>query len=310
MPIEVAVGILVNSSNHVLINQRTALQSWSGWWEFPGGKLEKNETPRQALDREIYEELGVEVIEAKQWVTRSFSYEDTDVILYFFKILKWSGDASSKEGQLLSWEFFEKIDLSRVLPPNKFVAGAINLPDHYAITNLSEMPLFLFIQQLENRIKNGTKLIQVREKELSDYEYKKFAQQILEVCRGRDVKVMINSNINLAYELSADGVQLNSGQIHTINKFPKELIIGASCHNIKDLDVAEMKGANFAVLSPINKTLSHPKASPIGWEELSKLAIKYTMPIYALGGMALGDVERAQSAGAIGIASQRDIWKN
>ncbi len=130
MPIEVAVGILVNSSNHVLINQRTALQSWSGWWEFPGGKLEKNETPRQALDREIYEELGVEVIEAKQWVTRSFSYEDTDVILYFFKILKWSGDASSKEGQLLSWEFFEKIDLSRVLPPNKFVAGAINLPDH------------------------------------------------------------------------------------------------------------------------------------------------------------------------------------
>jgi len=310
MPIEVSVGILVNTSNHVLMNQRTALQSWAGWWEFPGGKLEKKETPRQALDREIYEELGVEVLEAERWVTRRFEFEDTDVILYFFKILKWKGDASSKEGQLLSWEYFEKIDLSKVLPPNKFVPGAINLPDHYAITNLSETPLPLFIKQLENRIKNGTKLIQVREKHLSKEEFKKFAERVLEVSNGRGVKVIINSNINLAYELSADGVHLNSGQIHTIHEFPKELMVGASCHNTKDLDIAEMKGANFAVLSPINKTLSHTKARLIGWDELSKLAIKYTMPIYALGGMTLGDVERAQSSGAIGVASQRHIWKN
>ena len=310
MSIEVAVGILVNSSNHVLINQRTALQSWAGWWEFPGGKLEKNETPRRALDREIYEELGVEVVGAEKWVTRRFSYDDTDVILYFFKIFKWNGDAISKEGQLLSWELFEKIDLSKVLPPNKFVVGAINFPDHYAITNLSETPLSLFTQQLETRIKNGTKLIQIREKDLTDDEFINFAKRVIKFCKGRNVKVMINSKIKLAYELSADGVHLNSKQIHDIDKFPKDLIVGASCHNMKDLDAAEKKGANFAVLSPINKTLSHPKASSIGWDAFSSLAIKYTMPIYALGGMTLKDVKRAQSAGGIGVASQRDVWNN
>ena len=121
---------------------------------------------------------------------------------------------------------------------------------------------------------------------------------------------LINSKIKLAYELSADGVHLNSKQIHDIDKFPKDLIVGASCHNMKDLDAAEKKGANFAVLSPINKTLSHPKASSIGWDTFSSLAIKYTMPIYALGGMTLKDVKRAQSAGGIGVASQRDVWNN
>jgi len=61
-------------------------------------------------------------------------------------------------------------------------------------------------------------------------------------------------------------------------------------------------------LSPVKKTLSHPKIKPMGWYQFQKIINQVQIPVYALGGMSPDDIRKAQSRGSVGIASQRAIW--
>ena len=91
MHVNVSVAVLINADHQVLLGQRPPPKSWNGWWEFPGGKIEKGETSVDALYREIYEEIGVKISQFKKWVTRKYSYGGNDITLHFFKVQKWEG---------------------------------------------------------------------------------------------------------------------------------------------------------------------------------------------------------------------------
>jgi len=307
--IHVSVAVMINSDNQVLLGQRPYPKSWEGWWEFPGGKVEKNETFIAALYREAYEELGIKINQYKKWIIRQYSYDNLDVTLHFFKVFKWEGKITSQENQKLVWNSLKDLKVSPILPANLFIQRAFDLPDHYAITNLSETKKNIFFSQLQNKIDNGLKMIQIREKEICFDELKIFAKEVIDICKTRSVKVIINSNINLALELKADGVHLTSKQLKILKKLPKELIIGASCHNSQEVQMAEKLDVNFVVLSAIKKTLSHPDIEPMGWKKFKEITNKSNMPIYALGGLGPKDYETSIENGGIGIASQRLIWK-
>ena len=153
------------------------------------------------------------------------------------------------------------------------------------------------------------RLIQVREKAISKNAFIELTKEIIQMAGNFDAKVMINSDINLAYKLNADGVHLNSSLLHRLSEIPKDLIVSASCHSRRDIEKAMTMDVSFVVLSPVQKTQSHPNTTPIGWDSFSKITQNYSIPIYALGGMKQNDIENAFNAGAIGIASQRAIWE-
>jgi 8-oxo-dGTP diphosphatase len=307
--VNVSVAILINADYQVLLGQRPFPKSWEGWWEFPGGKIKKNETFVDALYREIYEEIGIKITKFKKWVTRQYSYDNLDVTLQFFKVYKWDGEIAPKENQKLVWTNLKNPNVSPILPANLFIQNAFYLPSYYAITNLSESPKKLFLKQLQEKIDNGLEMIQVREKDISFEELKKFSKEVIKICKPQGVKVIINSYINLAHELRADGVHLTSKDLHSIKKIPQNLIVSASCHNQKDIDIAEKIKIHFIVLSTVKKTLSHPDMKPMGWNKFQKIVNKVNIPIYALGGLGIEDYQIALENGAIGIASQRLIWK-
>ena len=309
MHVNVSVAVLINADYQVLLGQRPFPKSWEGWWEFPGGKIKENETFVDALYREIYEEIGIKITKFKKWVTRQYSYENLDVTLQFFKVYKWDGEIIPKENQKLVWTNLKNPNVSPILPANLFIQNAFDLPNYYAITNLSESPKKLFLEQLQEKIDNGLKMIQVREKDISFEELKKFSKEVIKICKPQGVKVIINSYIKLAHELKADGVHLTSKDLHSIKKIPQNLIVSASCHTQKDIDIAEKIKIHFIVLSTVKKTLSHPDMKPMGWNKFRKIANKINIPIYALGGLGIEDYQIALENGAIGIASQRLIWK-
>ena len=103
-------------------------------------------------------------------------------------------------------------------------------------------------------------------------------------------------------------MHLNSKQLYELKYFPKDLLVGVSCHSAKDLEVAEEKNADFAVLGSVKETLTHPKLEPIGWKKFNKLVDNSNIPIYSIGGMTNNDIPSSFDFGAIGIASQRAIW--
>lgn len=108
---KVAVALISDNQDRFLITQRPMHASHGGYWEFPGGKLESNESAEEALIREIKEELGLEILKHEYLGTIQHQYPDYLVELYIFKVLDFSGEPSCLEGQLsLRWVKKNEID--------------------------------------------------------------------------------------------------------------------------------------------------------------------------------------------------------
>ena len=86
-------------------------------------------------------------------------------------------------------------------------------------------------------------------------------------------------------------------------------MISASCHTIDDIEQANIKQLDFILLSPVQKTQSHPHQDALGWEKFARLCALANMPCFALGGMVAGDISLAQKNGAQGIAAISGLWK-
>jgi len=101
---EVAVGILIRLNGDFLMTTRPAGKAYAGYWEFPGGKLEANETVQEALRRELLEEIGVHIQDATIWRSSLVDYPHALVRLTFCKIFEWTGQLHMRESQQFAWQ--------------------------------------------------------------------------------------------------------------------------------------------------------------------------------------------------------------
>jgi 8-oxo-dGTP diphosphatase len=101
---EVAVGILIRSNGDFLMTTRPAGKAYAGYWEFPGGKLEANETVEEALRRELIEEIGVTIQDAQIWRSSLVDYPHALVRLTFCKVSAWTGQLQMRESQQFAWQ--------------------------------------------------------------------------------------------------------------------------------------------------------------------------------------------------------------
>jgi 8-oxo-dGTP diphosphatase len=102
--VDVAVGVLVDARGRFLLTSRPPGKVYAGWWEFPGGKLERGESVVAALARELHEELGIVVGEVRPWNTTRIDYAHAWVRLHFCKVLSWQGEFEMREGQAMAWQ--------------------------------------------------------------------------------------------------------------------------------------------------------------------------------------------------------------
>jgi len=310
----VAVAILQKENGDFLLSSRPQGKSWAGWWEFPGGKIELNETPEQALIRELQEELAIVPTQIQPWLQRRFDYPATHdspaktVHLHFFFIMQWRRKLIPQEGQSLSWQAASHVNVKPILPANAPIIHALSLPNVYAISNAAEMGEAAFFDALKQKLQQGLKLIQVRERKLDPDALVKFSTRVLALARPVGAKVIINQDVNLSIELGLDGVHLPSRTLLQLDSKPNGLIVAASCHNAVELAHAQALDLDFVTLSPVTETASHPDVKPLGWHAFSELIAYTTVPVYALGGMGLDDLPHALLNGARGIAMQRAVW--
>ena len=101
---EVAAGILLDEQGRYLLGQRPVGKPYAGYWEVPGGKIEKGESVFQALKRELREELGIEIESSEELTVLEHDYPHAYVRLHVSVIRQWSGTPQGCEGQALSWE--------------------------------------------------------------------------------------------------------------------------------------------------------------------------------------------------------------
>lgn len=107
----VAAAALIDADGRVLVTQRPAGKAHAGKWEFPGGKIEVGETPEQAVNRELREELGLEPCERclQPFSFTSYAYPDFHLFMPLYLCRQWDGFASPNDGQGIKWLFPSEI---------------------------------------------------------------------------------------------------------------------------------------------------------------------------------------------------------
>lgn len=113
--VQVAVGVLVREDGAFLLTSRPAGKAYAGYWEFPGGKLEADETIEQALRRELQEEIGITIENCVLWKTERIDYPHALVQLNFCKVTQWAGALQMLESQSYAWQQLPVL-VSPVLP--------------------------------------------------------------------------------------------------------------------------------------------------------------------------------------------------
>lgn len=309
--LHVVAGVVRNAAGEILLSLRQRHRDQGGLWEFPGGKVEANESPEQALQRELVEEVGIQVTALRPLIRVHHNYPTKQILLDVWNVDNWHGEAWGREGQMLQWCAPAALNKLAFPAANTPIIHAARLPDRYAITPEPEHANDMaFFTDLRATLEHGIGLLQVRAKKLSDTDFRLFATQVLEICANYPVQVLLNAAPELAQQLSTQGVHLDSHRLQTITKrpVPKSMWLCASCHTLADLQHAQNIDCDFVVLSPVKTTKSHPNATPLGWQAFFQLTEQSRCPVYALGGMQVQDINWALAHGGQGVAAIRGVW--
>jgi len=306
--VDVAVGVLIRPDGRFLLASRPEGKPYAHYWEFPGGKLEPDESVAHALARELHEELGIDIGAVHPWIVREFEYPHAHVRLHFCRVYDWSGELHAREGQQFRFCTVNDPPDGPLLPATVPVLRWLSLPPVYAVTNAAELGVEQFIQRLDRALARGARLVQFREPLLDSTTAERLFRLTLERVRRHGGRVLVSSRHPGDWWQKADGVHLTSRDLQALERRPAVDWVGASAHDRMDLSRAASLGADLAVLGPVGATASHPGGAAMGWEVFASAVAGSGVPVYAIGGLTNADVRRAQAAGAQGIAMQRSVW--
>jgi len=306
--VQVVAAVIQRDDGSFLLAQRPPGKVYEGYWEFPGGKVEPGESAPEALARELHEELGIVVQRAYPWIVRRHVYEHATVDLSFYRVTRFEGEPHGRENQAFVWQRIEALTVGPMLPANGPILAALALPDVYGITNATEEGGDVALRQIRAALAQGLRLVQVREPGMSAVDLARFASEVVALAHSHGARVLVNSDASLARRCGANGVHLKASELMAAQKRPDFELVGASCHDLAELRKAVALNIDFAVLGPVAPTRSHPGATILGFDAFAGIIHGSPIPVYALGGMSLGDLDRAWRCGAHGIAMQRGAW--
>lgn len=296
--IDVAIGLVFYQSK-VLVGWRNHEQHQGGKHEFPGGKVEVGESAVAACQREIFEEVGIDLVNWHVFDLIEHQYDDITVRLHIFH-------AQLPQQQLAAiktpWAWYSRPALVELNFPaaNQQIIRRLLWPKLIKIgTDITAL------QQL-----SADRDLYLR------YDADQFDQVIEQVAtRPMTLLQRLIVNVELWAQLSHQQ-QINIGAVHfkqqqlqqlTQQDLPQQIRCIAACHDAQSIAQANRLGVDAIILSPVLDTPTHPEQSGLGWQHFAELAIQTQLPVFALGGMAPENLAQAEQHHAYGLAGIRNF---
>ncbi len=187
------------------------------------------------------------------------------------------------------------------------------MPSHfqlYYITDRKQIRNRSLESCIADAIAAGVDWVQIREKDLPTRRLLDLADEALMHARGQGkTRVMVNDRLDVAIAAKAHGVHLGRRSLpaDSVRKLaPPEFVVGVSCHSLQEALAAQAAGANYLLLGPIFETPSKlPYGPPLGLATLREVTRQISIPVFALGGIAVDRVSACRENGAMGIAGIR-----
>lgn len=322
--IQVAV-VVIHYKDKYLLGFRHANQHQGNRYEFIGGKIEATETPKNALLREVFEEIGCNIEQnliIKMGIIQH-DYEDKKVVLHIFKIkfnshqYQMLQQSTGKEGQAICWVNYTDL-----------LANKYSLPDANAqILSWLRLSEIIFISRSLDNFKDEKNSIQAW---LTYYQNKLPQSAILYIrpqCENllnyelNKELVLLRPDITVITQLQAQqkndlihhqlAIHLNHQQLLTVDskQLSKNQHYFISCHDEYSLTKLNQLNQTHSIigcfLSPVFSTPTHRHQQGMGWQKFFNLANKSHVPVFALGGIWQKDKIKAQKNQAFGIAGIR-----
>jgi len=309
--LRVAAGLLFDGGGRVLLAQRPDRREDGGLWEFPGGKLEAGETAFEALRRELSEELGIDITSGQPLIRVPQRQSRRLLWLEAIEVHGWRGEPRGLEGQALRWVLPEDIDPAALPAADRPILACLRQPARYWISPEAVAGPDAFEAWFAAARAAGARRLQLRVPALGADTRAELARRAAERARALGIELLLNArgeeDLDLAAALGC-GAQLSHRLLMRLTGRPPLPWVGASCHDADSLQRAESLGCDFALLSPVMPTRSHPQAAALGWPGFSALRAFTALPVYALGGLGPADLAAARMAGAQGVAGIRGFF--
>lgn len=155
-------------------------------------------------------------------------------------------------------------------------------------------------------LEGGVRAVQLREKDLTIRELLTLADELRKITKEFGAKLFINDRVDAAVAVDADGVHLGRQSIpaSAVRKIVgNRMLIGVSAHNLEEARQAETEGADFITFGPVFETPSKAKfGPPVGLEALKTAKNLLKIPVFSLGGIKSGNIDRVLGTGADGVA--------
>lgn len=310
--VHVVAGVIADARGRILLARRTRGRDLAGLWEFPGGKVEPGETPQQALQRELQEELGIDARIGEPLICVPQHYPHKRIRLDVRRVAGWNGPMKALDGQALAWVPPHRLRSYAMPPADRPVVAALLDPDRCLVTptpGAGAAADGAWLAAVQRAVRGGVRLVQFRAPGLEPHRWRRLMRMAIDRCRDCDVQWLVNGDADAARELDI-GLHLPSRQLLALSSrpLPSEQPVAASCHSVAELRHAAAIGCDWTVVGPLRATATHPGVAGIGWQAFERLREQADLPIHAIGGMTTDDIAEARSHGAQGIAAIRALW--
>lgn len=316
--IHVVAGLIRDADNpqKIFLSQRQQGQHLENLWEFPGGKVEPGESRFTALRRELLEETGIHVISAQPLQSVHHDYGDKKILLDVWEIKRYRGQVHGREGQQARWVDIRELDKLDFPAADFPVLKALQLPSELLITpDMPEQHESTYLEHFDWLMqKHAYPLVLFRSHHLDDQRYADVAKALQRIADFHQAQIIIHRpTLNNLKSRHFDGFSrrhFNSYLLQSLNAnpFSEDIKLSASCHDAAELTMAQRLQCDFALLSTVRTTLSHPGRDAKGWFRFNRLAQHSEISVYALGGIQRRDFTAARFQGAVGVAGVSDFW--
>lgn len=181
----------------------------------------------------------------------------------------------------------------------------------YAVTDRAWLGDKTLSWQVEESLKGGATMIQLREKHLDHEHFLKEAKEIKELCRKYQVPFLINDDVDLAVEVDADGVHvgqhdMEAGEVR--KKIGPNRILGVSAQTVEQALLAQQAGADYLGVGAVFPTGTKDDADAVSIQTLGEICHAVSIPVVAIGGIGQHNVMQLAGSGICGIAVVSAIY--
>lgn len=181
----------------------------------------------------------------------------------------------------------------------------------YGVTDRGNLHGKTLLQQVEESLKGGVTLVQLREKHLSFQEFLEEAKEMKELCHKYGVPLLINDNVGICIESGADGVHVGQKDMEAgavREKLGKDKIIGVSARTVEQAMAAQNAGADYLGVGAVFSTSTKEDAKPLDHEILKAITKAVDIPVVAIGGISSENVSQLKGTGIDGVAVVSAIY--